>query len=350
MYEITRDRLRESLTRALANDNAQTDALSQDAFSADYPERASWEIGPFRRDAALTFELAAQWEDPHDIGWTSNSIFNPTVIEHEGALHLFYRASPRKESVASRIGHAVRGADGVWIDSPANPVVHETLDNEVLGCEDPKIYRAEGRYHLFYNGIFPVDDADRRAFPAPGSPVGDVGCDINLAVSDDLRTWRKLGRVVPHEVSRLWAKGAVIPRDADGNAVRIGGEYLMFVSEGCDGRLVVGHSDDLVSWTFTPEDYLDLSAVDGRLHEVASAVVDGGRLVLDVFYGDRDQRFAAAQALYDLARPFDQLALHRGGALPWGGLIRHQGTWLLAQGWDAAPGRRQILFYRSVRA
>jgi beta-1,2-mannosidase len=346
MKKLTRDGLRDSLARALANDNAQTDALSQDAFSADYPERPGWEVGPFRRDPALTFTLDTQWADPHDIGWTSSSIFNPTVIEHEGVLHLFYRASPVKESVASRIGHATRDADGVWTDSPANPVIFETLDNELLGCEDPKIYRADGRFHLFYNGIFPVDEADRLTFPSPGWPIGDIGCDINLAVSDDLRTWRKLGRVVPHEVSRLWAKGAVIPRDASGAAVKINGEYLMFVSEGCDGRLVVGHSDDLMSWTFTDEPYLDLSSLDGHLHEVASAIVDDGRLVLDVFYGERDHRFAAAQARYDLDRPFDQLALHRGGALPWGGLIRHPDTWLLAQGWDAAPNERQIIFYR----
>lgn len=347
MNKISRERLRESLERALANDNAQTDALSQDAFSAAYPERADWEVGPFLRDPALTFTLETQWEDPHGIGWTSSSIFNPTVIEEEGVLHLFYRASPTKESVASRIGHATRDAAGTWTDSPANPVVLETLDNEILGCEDPKIYRADGRFHLFYNGIFPVDEADRHAFPSPGWEIGDIGCDINLAVSDDLRTWRKLGRVVPHEVSRLWAKGAVVPRDASGNAVRVNGEYLMFVSEGCDGRLVVGHSDDLLNWTFTDEDYLDLGSVDGHLHEVACAVVDGrGHLVLDVFYGERDQRFAAAQALYAIDRPFEQLALHRGGALPWGGLIRHGEDWLLAQGWDAAPDRRQIIFYR----
>jgi beta-1,2-mannosidase len=346
MHPLTRDALRDSLRRALATDNAQTDALSQDAFSADYPELPSWAVGPFRRDPALTFTLDGQWADPHDIGWTSSSIFNPTVIEHDGELHLFYRASPHKESVASRIGHAVRDAAGTWTDAVDNPAVHETLDNELLGCEDPKVYRAEGRYHLFYNGIYAVDEADRAAHPSPGWPVGEIGCDINLAVSDDLRTWRKLGRVVPHEVSRLWAKGAVIPRDASGTAVRINGEYLMYVSEGCDGHLVVGHSDDLLTWTFTEESYLDLGPVDGHLHEVASAVVDGDRLVLDVFYGERDHRFAAAQALYSLDRPFEQLALHRGGALPWGGLVRHQGDWLLAQGWDAEPGRRQILFYR----
>jgi len=347
MYRMTDEARRASLARALAARNAQTDALSQDAFSAAYPEQRDWQVGPFRRDPSLTFRLDGQWPDPYAIGWTSDSIFNPTVIEHDGGLHLFYRASPRKESIASRIGHAVWRPEHGWTDGPANPAIAESLDNEILGCEDPKVYRADGRFVLFYNGIFPVDEADRAAYPSPGAPVGDVGCDINVATSDDLVTWHKHGRAVGHDVSRLWAKGAVIPRDADGNAVRIDGEYLMYVSEGCDGKLVVGHSTDMLTWTFTDEPYLDLSPVGGHLHEVASAIVTGdGDLVLDVFYGEDDRRWAAAQVRYRLDAPYRQVDIHRGGALPWGGLIRHDGAWLLAQGWDAAPGTREILFYR----
>jgi len=328
------DDLRASYAEALAHTNALTDRISTDQFSSSYPERPAWAIGPFARDASLTFHLDGQWADPTGIGWTSDSIFNPTAIERDGELHLFYRASPRKESTASRIGHAVR-RDGVWTDSQANPVIYPTLQNETLGCEDPKVYAVGDGYVLFYNAIRRTED-------------GEVACDIMVATSDDLERWEKRGLAVPYDVSQNWAKGAVVPRDADGNAVRIGGEYLMFLSEGCGGRPMVGHSDDLVQWTFAEQPYLDLTPLNGSLHEVACAVVDGDHLVLDFFYADENGDFAAAQALYSPDDPFTQLAVHRGGSLAWGGLQKLTGDWTFAQGWDAPAGTREMYFYRST--
>ena len=167
------------------------------------------------------------------------------MIERGDELHLFYRASPRKESTASRIGHAVR-RDGAWHDSPANPVVYPTLANETLGCEDPKVYALDDGYVLFYNAIWRRED-------------GSVAVDIMSAVSDDLEHWEKRGLVVPYEVSEYWAKGAVLPRDEHGRAVRIGGEYLMFLSEGCGGRPTIGRSADGLDWRFETQPYLDLT-------------------------------------------------------------------------------------------
>ncbi|AMM34647.1 hypothetical protein SA2016_3993 [Sinomonas atrocyanea] len=346
MHPLTTAALQDGLARALSHTNASTDALSTDQFSADWDDRPDWAIGPFRKDEDLTFRPQGQWPDPTGIGWTSASIFNPSLIERDGVLHLFYRASPRKESLESRIGTAVHTPGHGWAEGQ-NPVVYPTLDNELLGVEDPKVYSAEGRYYLFYNGIWPLaGTSEAEAYPSPGWPLGDVGCDINLAVSDDLVHWEKRGRIVPHEVSHLWAKGAVIPTDGTGEAVKIGGEYLMFLSEGCDGRAVVGRSRDMEHWDFAEQPYLDISAL-GSLHEVACAVATGGNLVLDFFYGDHDGNFAAAQALYSLEDPFTQIALHRGGSLAWGGLIRYGDRWTFAQGWDAPAGQRELYLYRS---
>lgn len=346
MHPLTTDLLREGLDRALQHSNATTDALSTDQFSANWDDRPDWAVGPFRRDDSLTFRLEGQWPDPTGIGWTSSSIFNPSLIERDGRLHLFYRASPRKESLESRVGTAVYTPGEGWRDGE-NPVVYPTLDNELLGVEDPKVYRANGRYYLFYNGIWPLAGTDEQsAYPSPGWPLEQVGCDINLAVSDDLVHWEKRGRAVPHEVTHLWAKGAVIPTDGTGAAVTIDGEYLMFLSEGCNGRPIVGRSTDFEDWTFTEQQYLDTSSL-GHLHEVACAVVTGDHLVLDFFYGDHNGQFSAAQALYDLKAPFTQLALHRGGSLAWGGLIRYEGRWTFAQGWDAPSDRRELYLYRS---
>jgi hypothetical protein len=70
--------------------------------------------------------------------------------------------------------------------------------------------------------------------------------------------------------------------------------------------------------------------------------------VLDVFHDDAEGRFAASQALYDVDRPLEQLALTPGGSLCWGGLGRVDGRWTFAQGWDATPGRRDLFVYREV--
>jgi hypothetical protein len=260
---------------------------------------------------------------------------------------MLYRAAPRKESLGSRIGLARRRGE-VWEDDTANPAILPADVGEALGCEDPKLYRLDGRWLLFYNGIFRIDAALRERYPSPGYPVDDVGCDIRLAVSDDLRTWTRLGPVLDRSVSRLWAKGAVIPRDGTGAPIRIDGGYLMFVSEGCDGVQHVGRSDDLVHWDFAPQPFLDLAPIGGHLHEVACIALEEGddRFVLDFFFRDADDRFAAGQALYATADPFTPRELARGGSLAWGGLSRWRDGWLFGQGWDAAPGRREILLYR----
>lgn len=351
MQRITKEALRESYTQALEFSNPLTDTISTDQFSSVYPIRPDWAIGPFQKDDSLTFCQNRDWADPTGVGWTADSVFNPTLMERDGKLYLFYRASPRKESVASRIGLAVYDPASGWQDSPENPVIFPTRDNEILGCEDPKVYLAEGRYYMFYNGIWTIDhnqepgDQDREAYP-----LGDVGCDINVAVSDDLIHWEKLGQAVPHEISLFWAKGAVIPRRANGEAVRIDGQYLMYLSEGCGGTAHVGRSTDMVNWTFQPQDYLDIGELGGSLHEVACAIFggdDGSGLVLDFFYRDVNGQFAAAQALYDLDQPFTQKAVNQGGSLAWGGLIKFDGSWMFAQGWDAPPSSREMYFYRA---
>jgi len=337
------DNARDGFEEARTTQNPHTDVLSQQTFLDQDTERPEWAPGPFAVDPSLTFDLAAQWPDPVVVGWTSESIINPSIIAIDDVLHVFYRASPRKESLSSRIGHAVLGDDG-WRDDPRNPVLWGTLDGEELGVEDPKVYRAEDGYVLFYNAIFATTGQQRAEHPSPGYPVLDVGCDISVATSPDLVTWTKRGPITDHAKSRLWAKGAVIPRAADGSAVAIDGEYLMYVSEGFDGVLHIGRSRDLISWEFEPVDYL--GAIDGHLHEVANATVVDGRIVLDYFYSG-EQGWSAARVLYALDAPFTPIASAPGGTLAWGGLLEWRGRWLFPQGWDAAAGRRQLLFYTS---
>lgn len=353
MEPVDRGSLAAAHRTALDHGDPPVEQLSVGRFSAQFADARPWAIGPFRPDPSLTFRQVDDWADPTGIGWSSTSLFNPSPILAGDGLHVFYRAAPRKESLGSRIGHAVHTHDG-WRDDPANPVIWPTLPNEVLGVEDPKVYRApDGSYRLFYNAIWDATDAGPgEADLLASTPMPGIGCDIMVATSDDLVHWRKLGRAVPREVSRGWAKGAVIPRTPAGDAVRIGGEFLMYLSEGCGGHLVVGRSPDLLAWTFAPLPYLDLSPLGGSLCEVACASVGhdaGDDLVLDFFYEEADGWLAAGQARYDRADPFTQRELSRGGSLAWGGLVGYSGGLYFAQGWDAPEGVRELSWYRAER-
>ena len=79
------------------------------------------------------------------------------------------------ESTASRIGMAVYVPGTGWSDSQENPVIYPTQDNELYGCEDPKIYQKDGRYFLFYNGVFPIDRDDATAYPSPNFQIENLG-------------------------------------------------------------------------------------------------------------------------------------------------------------------------------
>lgn len=348
MQKLTRAALARNLKHVLDAPAAKTESLSQDDFSATPPERPEWAIGPFTQDSALTFHAENAGTDPTGTAWYSTSLINPSLAINDTVLVMAYRASPRKESLSSRIGLATLGPGDTWTDHGI--IIYPTMDNELYGCEDPKLYRHDGRWLLFYNAIFPITHADRRRYPSPGFPVGKVGCDINLAISDDLTTWRKVGPIANHHTTRLWAKGAAIVRDPRGAPVRLSdGAFQMFLSEGCNGRMVVGRSTNMTEWRFEDCQYLDPATIDGRLHEVACAVAGhhGDDLILDFLYSDRDDQFAAGQALYSTTSPTRQKALSRGGTLAWGGLVRRDGNWLIAQGWDAPIGSPELYFYRA---
>ncbi len=345
----TREELAASYARSLAMQLPdQVASLATLQFAGAFENAKPWAIGPFQRDEQLTFRRPAEWQDPTGIGWRSGALFNPSLIPDGPLLHLFYRASPRMETLDSRIGHAVYDSrTGEWQDNPSNPIVYPTHENETWGCEDPKVFRGPDGFYLAYNGAWEVTPDQRRDYGADLFS-SDVGCDIKMMYSPDLREWTKLGQVVPHDISMLWAKAAVVPRDGTGRAVPFDGKYHMYLSEGCGGKLTVGRSADLRSWKFEPVDYLDISAL-GRLHEVSTALVlPGGReFILDFFYEDEAGEYQAGQALYEVSDPIHPLAISPAGILAWGGVIEWEGSWLFAQGWDAPVGVPEIYFYRA---
>lgn len=348
--KIFQEKMREIYERTMA-ESAKEKKLSHsiEPFFRQYEKFPSWCIGPMKKEDSLTFHKTVQWEDPTGTGWKSGFLFNPSVIEEDGKLYLFYRAAPKVETLCSRVGLAVYTEEKGWKDYQNNPIVFPVEEDEVYGTEDPKVYKiSEKNYILFYNGVAPITEEIRRELTAEGSEVPDLICTIKAMVSKDLLHWERIGQIVPTEISRYWAKGAVIPRNPKGEAVKINGEYLMYISEGCGGKQVVGHSADMLHWNFTQQEYLNIDEY-GSICEVACAAVDYAKdpevLLLDVYYHTKEGRRAGLQALYSKKQPFRQLELNFGATLCWGGLMQYKGKWMCAQGWDADEDCEEIYFY-----
>jgi beta-1,2-mannosidase len=196
---------------------------------------------------------------------------------------------------------------------------------------------------MFYNGGWAATPDQITEYD---KPYGEVSVDIKYALSSDLINWEKQGLAVPYSVSKLWAKGAVIPRDQDGSAVKINGKYLMFLSEGCGGKQVVGNSVDMRNWAFDEIAYLPLPREMGtHIYEVACAVVDGENLILDFMYNSHENEHLGSQVRYAIDKPFEPLEFTTNATLAWGGMIKYQGNWCFAQGWDAPRDTEEMYFY-----
>lgn len=337
----------EAYRACLAEPEVQFASLSQDQFSGNYgPAPESWRIGPFQKDGTMTFRKILPMDDPYDIGWKSTMIGNPTMIERDGWLHLFYRAYPAKESFCTFIGHARYRPESGWEDLSGPPALYPVESDELYSVEDAKLYRHDGRYFLFYNSVW-RPDAETSARIRQGYRDWGSLVVTKVAVSEDLENFERVGQVVPYEISLGWSKGAVIPRNGAGEAVRIGGKFLMFLSEGCGDQQYVGFSDDLLHWDFKPHTYLELHF--GEVSEVACCIAEfepsGQFFFLDFMYKIREGAYRAGQALYHVEEPFRPLVIAEGGSLAWGGLLKYRGRWILGQGWDGKPGDQDLFFY-----
>lgn len=293
-----------------------------------------WAIGPFRPAEVggkrMIFRPDLNWTDPAGIkDWQPKAFWNPALLEVDGRLYMFYRTGPSLEGLNSRIGLAWSD-DGVeWHDYERNPILYPTEAYEARSVEDPRVYSYDGRYYLFYMAV-----QDREE--------GGVYADIALATSDDLLHWEKQGVVVPRSISNGWAKSAVIPRSPTGEAVKVDGEFLMYISERpyvSDQDTVeqlIGRSSDLVHWTFEQKAFLHLDENISAIHEVASVTTgfpDSDDMVADVFYVRPDGAWGCGQVLYSQDNPSEAEGFTPYGVCSWGGKILYRGRWLYAQGW-----------------
>jgi len=312
---------------------------------ASLPE---WALGPFTVDRDPVLETT-------DRGWEAGRIFNLSVIEANGTLFAFYRATPDDRiDQDSRIGLAWNENGQQFKRFVDNPVVEPTEPYEQRGCEDPKLYEHGGTYYMFYNPVWESDGVWGEA--------GDVRCNICLATSKDLLHWEKHGQIVPASLTGGWAKGAVIPHDPNGRPVRIDGEFLMYVGELAGDGQLIGRSDDLRHWEFEQTEFLDPMPDRGvrAIHEPASMIAGlPGReseMILTFNYVPSedlrerlhttnpagDEYPPSGQVLYSTDDPTDPVDFAPEPAGSWGGIIEYDGEWLFPEQETARFARASI--------
>lgn len=102
--------------------------------------------------------------------WEAKASFNPSLIEKDGVIHVFYRAvSETKElngvkAEFSSIGHAV-SRDGIHFKNH-HELITPDMDWDKFGCEDPRVTEFEGNYLVFYTAL------SKFPFEADGIRVG----------------------------------------------------------------------------------------------------------------------------------------------------------------------------------
>ncbi len=112
-----------------------------------------------------------------DMGFESQAVLNPAVIQVAGVIHMFYRAVAKDNY--STIGHCTFSSPLKISTRSDIPVLFPQFDFECNGLEDPRIVCIDGLYHLTYTGF---------------DGLNALGA---LAVSWDLVNWEKKGVIVP---------------------------------------------------------------------------------------------------------------------------------------------------------
>ena len=303
----------------------------------DAAELPEWAIGPFTRDSEPTLE-------PTDRGWEAGRIFNLSLIEQNDALFAFYRATPDDRiDQDSRIGLAWSEDGMEFRRHTENPILEPTEAYEQRGCEDPKVYKHDDEFFLFYNCVW-----ESEGF---WGDHGQSRCNICLATSQDLFHWEKHGQIVPATLTNGWAKGAVIPHDPQGRPVKIDGQYLMYIGELDMDHQLIGTSEDMVNWDFEYQKFIDPMPDLGveSIHEPASLLTDiPGReedMIMTFNYAASDELRErlhlenaagnnyppSGQALYSKSDPTELKEFTPEPAGSWGGIIQYDDEWVFPE-------------------
>ena len=279
----------------------------------DYTE--SWSLGPFVKvdsvnpvlePGDLTFFCPILNED---VAWEAKDVFNPAAVVKDGKINLLYRAEDfiGKNNGTSRIGLAT-SVDGLQFEKLPTPIFYPENDSLKSlewdgGVEDPRVISTDdGRYFMTYTSY---DGETAR---------------LMYAISTDLLSWDKYGRVLTGDFEDTWSKAGALIGQQQGDQViakKINGNYWMYFG---DTDLYMAVSQDLIHWNPVLESGKLKSVLAPRPGKFDSRLVEAGPfgLVRDdgilLLYngmnldegGDPDLvsgAYSAGQALFSLDDP-----------------------------------------------
>lgn len=197
---------------------------------------------------------------PHpDHPWESLAVCNPGVIYHDGIFHMLYRAAGNDPEHIIRFGLATSRDGLVFQRDGEQPILSPSADGPDAGCiEDPRIVKLDGHFYITYayRAINPRQYwlQQNNAAYSPDDPtlpplLGYNMTASGLLLSDDLRTFRRLGRITRSDVD---------DRDVILFPEKIGGRYVMlhrpmqWKGPGYNTEhpaIWLCYSDDLMSWS-----------------------------------------------------------------------------------------------------
>jgi predicted GH43/DUF377 family glycosyl hydrolase len=186
-------------------------------------------------------------------------VCNPGVIYDNGVFHMLYRAAGDDADHVIRFGLAT-STDGIHFERQGTlPILSPSEDGPDAGCiEDPRIVKLDGHFYVTYayraykprqywlqenNAAYSPDD------PSLPPLFGYNMTASGLLLSDDLRTFRRLGRITRPDVD---------DRDVILFSEKIGGRYVMLhrpmqwvgAEYGTKHPAIwISYSDDLLSWS-----------------------------------------------------------------------------------------------------
>ncbi|MFH0951053.1 MAG: hypothetical protein V1765_01090 [bacterium] len=167
--------------------------------------------------------------------WEARKTYNPGVIWHKGKYYLFYRAVGT--TWQSAIGLAT-SVNGERFNKLAKPIISPGAGLESRGVEDPRVVRVDKKFFMTYTAY---DGQAAR---------------LNLAVSSDLKKWKKIGRTLPQWNAKKakafrtkwdpaqntkaaktdWHKaGGIFPEKINGKYWMIFGDSHLWLANSADG-------------------------------------------------------------------------------------------------------------------
>ena len=191
--------------------------------------------------------------------WESLVVCNPGVwLSNDGTFHMLYRAAGNDPEHIIRFGLATSPDGFHFKRASTEPILGPSIDGPDAGCiEDPRIVRLDGHYYITYAyrpyhpGQYWLSPENSAYNPSDASLPPLLGRNMTasgLLISDDLRTFRRLGRIT---------RSAVDDRDVILFPDRINGRFAMLhrpmqwvgPKYGTNYPSIwLSVSDDLLSW------------------------------------------------------------------------------------------------------